>query len=242
MEYMKKTLIALSVVAAFTSAGLAQADVVTVKTSGTIASGRDFLGIFGTVGANLAGLTFSQTISADLGQGYEPGFPNPNAHEFYVVNPESATLSGSTTVAGQTYQWTIHDARGAFGLYNFYSSGIPLNDQIYIGAGGNSANRDQNGLNVYAENHVSSDSRAWVSSLNPNQRLIPDTTTGLDNYSLFYAQSYTLGSGTFFNASQAVTSVALNPVPEPESWAMMVLGLGVLGALARRRAKQTAQA
>ncbi|MEN9868317.1 MAG: hypothetical protein RL748_3907 [Pseudomonadota bacterium] len=241
MKYMKKPLIALSVVAAFTSAGLAQADVVTVKTSGTIASGRDFLGIFGTAGANLAGLSFSQTISADLGQGYEPGFPSPNAHEFYVVNPGSATLTGSTTVAGHTYQWTVHDSRGAFALYNFYSSGIALNDQIYIGAGGNSVNRDQNGLNLYAENHVTSDSRAWVSSLNPNQRLIPDNLSGLENYSNFAAQSYTLGRGTFFDSSRTVTSIALNPVPEPESWAMMVLGLGVLGALARRRAKQAVQ-
>jgi hypothetical protein len=32
------------------------------------------------------------------------------------------------------------------------------------------------------------------------------------------------------------TSFSIAPVPEPETWAMMLLGLGVVGYAARRRA------
>ena len=42
--------------------------------------------------------------------------------------------------------------------------------------------------------------------------------------------SYTSDSGVFLSATTAVT-----PVPEPETWALMLAGLGLVGQLARRR-------
>ena len=42
--------------------------------------------------------------------------------------------------------------------------------------------------------------------------------------------SYTSDSGVFLSAATAVT-----PVPEPETWALMLAGLGLLGQFARRR-------
>jgi len=42
--------------------------------------------------------------------------------------------------------------------------------------------------------------------------------------------SYTSDSGVFLSAASAVT-----PVPEPETWALMMAGLGLLGHFARRR-------
>jgi hypothetical protein len=40
------------------------------------------------------------------------------------------------------------------------------------------------------------------------------------------------------NLSFTPTSFAIAPVPEPETWAMMLLGLGVVGYAARRRASR----
>ncbi len=50
----------------------------------------------------------------------------------------------------------------------------------------------------------------------------------------------TLTNGDEFNA--AVGAVAVVPVPEPETYALMAAGLGVIGTLARRRRKQEQEA
>jgi hypothetical protein len=51
------------------------------------------------------------------------------------------------------------------------------------------------------------------------------------------AHSYTAGSFSVIDGSVG-SVVAFAPVPEPESYAMMLAGLGMLGALASRRARK----
>ncbi len=69
------------------------------------------------------------------------------------------------------------------------------------------------------------------------------TSTGL-NFSFNNLQSgtYTLkASGTVANGFNVlITSYTVTPVPEPESYAMLLAGLGVMGAIARRRSKTAA--
>jgi hypothetical protein len=231
MRQLKMTALAIGVVAALGGSAVAQAEVVTVVTSGTIGSGTDYLGLFGTVGRNLSGLSYTQTISADLAQGYATG---GNSHYLNLTNPDTATLTGRTVVGGATYNWTVNGASAALQLSKFQGDGFTsYPDQIYLG--GNTFNSPSNGgVQVDIENSVYSTSRSFVSNLNPGQQLIP-STNGLTNLSLFTVQNS--GGSTTFYATSTLTYVALNPVPEPESWAMLVLGLGVMGALARRRAK-----
>lgn len=236
MKQFKITLLAMAVMASLGGSAAVQAEVVTVVTSGKIDSGRDYLGIFGAAGRDLTGLNYTQTISADLAQGYTPG---GNSHYLNLNNPDTATLTGRTVVGGTTYNWTVNNAGGAFQLAKFQFDGFPTYpDQIYLGV--NNFNQvSGNGLKFDIENSVYSNTRSFVSNLNPNQRLIP-STNDLQNLSLFTVQNNV--ASTTFRATSTLSYVALNPVPEPESWAMLVLGLGVLGALARRRAKANAQA
>lgn len=228
MKQLKMTLLAMTVMASLGGSVVAHAEVVTVVTSGKIESGRDYLGIFGVAGRDLMGLSYTQTISADLAQGYTAG---GNSHYLNLNNTGTATLTGRTVVGGTTYNWTVNNTGAAFQLSKFQFDGFPAYpDQIYLG--GNNFNQAAGGLQYSVENSVYSNTGSFVSNLNPDQHLIP-STNGLQNLSLFTVQN-NVGS-TSFRATSSVDYVALNPVPEPETWAMLVLGLGVMGALARRR-------
>lgn len=44
-----------------------------------------------------------------------------------------------------------------------------------------------------------------------------------------------LWPGGFGNGAWKVTVTGVSPVPEPETWAMLLVGLGMVGAVARRR-------
>lgn len=61
-------------------------------------------------------------------------------------------------------------------------------------------------------------------------------TIASKSFSLDPAATYTLAvSGTSVGDSRYTTIVQLAPVPEPETYAMLLAGLGVMGFVARRR-------
>jgi hypothetical protein len=65
-----------------------------------------------------------------------------------------------------------------------------------------------------------------------------NTATSSGNYYLTVAGKIDGGgNGYFYNGS---ISSSVTPVPEPESYAMMLIGLGLMGAIARRRNKSDA--
>ena len=61
---------------------------------------------------------------------------------------------------------------------------------------------------------------------------------GMSNVSP-YQQSFLFSSISFRGSQQLVLSMGnVAPVPEPQTWALMALGLGVLGATARRQGRR----
>ncbi len=233
MQQLKKTLIAIGMLAAFGSPA-AQAEVVSLQFSGTILWGVDQLGLFGAANRNLAGLSYSQTLATDLAQGYISGSSLPGT-SLYFRNVGNASVSGAASVAGSAlFHFNVNHTDGYFSLNKYVTDGhLPGQDQIGLGAYG-SVGTTPDGAQVSAYNNLHSDNRAFLNSLDPYQRLAFNTS-GLAADSFFRIESQ--GLVTYFQANSDGGTVALNPVPEPESWAMLVLGLGVLGALARRRAR-----
>lgn len=97
---------------------------------------------------------------------------------------------------------------------------------------------DQTGENVAgdsisASNRVYSFSTAFVPTANFNQNIAPFIASGpsLAKYSLF---SISGTQNAIFN-SYAIDTISITSVPEPEAYAMLLAGLGLVGVIARRR-------
>jgi hypothetical protein len=80
----------------------------------------------------------------------------------------------------------------------------------------------------------------FVQAAAPAQQTSTFSLNTTDNYRLYFGSSILPPT---FAGSLVIDNVAINqvaaPVPEPESYAMMLGGLGALGLMSRRRLKQT---
>ncbi len=136
------------------------------------------------------------------------------------------TLTAVFTVDGvsQAYTWT--------------------SGEFYLGAGGN----DQFGFNFYGPAGSFSGSFGDGDSFYPNQgSLNTPIFSDFDNLAVTGGQFQFNPNGFGFRGSPAALSAsytngATGAVPEPATWAMMILGLGLVGGAlrtARRRQKAT---
>lgn len=223
-------------VASIVWSGVAHAEVVSIKLTGTISRGYDGLGIFGTPGADLTGQNFAQFISTNLSDGYERNF-QPDAATLGYIKQTDAILNGSSQVGTHSFQWTVTDARGIFDMINTLSSRHYFVDYLNIqGDGANAFTAD--GYKLTANNFVQSTSQPFLNSLDTSQSAAFNPQ-GLSTRSLFILQRD--GNTTYFESTPLASSIALNPIPEPETWAMLVAGIGMLGIAARRRSRVSEQ-
>lgn len=237
---MKQLNQALAIVAVFAACNgafihVAQAEVVSIKLTGTISRGYDGLGIFGTPGADLTGQNFAQFISANLA-GYEQNYRRDAATLEYVKQTD-ATLSGSSQVGSHNFQWTVGNARGIFDMYNTLTSRHYFVDSLVLQGDGFDA-RTADGANLMASNSVYSTTTPFLNSLDTTQRTAINPA-GLVSRAFFVIQRD--GMTTYFESSPLASTIALNPVPEPETWAMLVAGIGMLGFAARRKGRAREQ-
>ena len=75
-----------------------------------------------------------------------------------------------------------------------------------------------------------------IAAVGKNLSLTGQTTLAGNYYLKVSGSIDNGGNGYFYNG--AISSSAVTPVPEPESVAMMLAGLGVMGVIARRRNKK----
>lgn len=202
----------------------ASADIVTLKYMGTVESGADTSGYFGTAGANLTNDAFTATFVFDTSRGSEYQFA---AHGGSVYPSPSPALSASLTINGKTFNEdpTIYA--------DFQESPISKGlFQAYAGVG----EFDNDSVSL-ALNVVTSDPNApQFSSL--AAPFSYTSVAGDDNLGRF-----TFGADNLFLLSNTVTQT--NPtftaaVPEPSTWAMMILGFFGIGFLTYRRKNQMA--
>lgn len=216
--------------------GMARGEVVSIKLTGTISRGYDGLGIFGTPGADLTGQNFAQFISTNLADGYERNF-RPDVATLGYIKQTDAILNGSSQVGTQSFQWTVTDARGIFDMYNTLSSRNYFVDYLNIqGDGANAFTAD--GYKLTANNFVQSTTQPFLNSLDTSQS-VTFNPQGLSTRSLFILQRD--GKTTYFESTPLASAIALNPIPEPETWAMLVAGMVMLVFAARHKGKAREQ-
>jgi hypothetical protein len=102
--------------------------------------------------------------------------------------------------------------------------------QLYTGSFSSTASLDPTKLIA--------NSAPEVGTTIPNTSVVINTTVGQAPLSLAPLTTYTLYvKGTSGGDSSYVGIIALAPVPEPETYAMLLAGLGLMGTIAQRRRK-----
>jgi hypothetical protein len=231
-----KSILAVAVMATCSFAGSAQASLLwTVSATGTIGSGTDPGGVFGTKNANLGGLTYTQTITASV----DPTKYNniySTVYERELYGPKSlSAFTDTVTVNGYTVTFNVTNViSGTQIVENRTSTNNGYPDEVYTYNDGT----DASGNSVLADIILSSSKVAFVPSLDFSQTITQSVITGMNSYTRFAESGRNSGYSVLFTG--AITSLTVNAesttnVPEPTSIAL--LGLGLLGITTLRRRK-----
>lgn len=232
-----KSIFAVAVVAVGAFAAAAQAAPTwTVTTQGTISSGFDTSGVFGSVGQNLAGLSYTQTVNASV---------DPSQYTSYFSGTGFAQMLGSNapgftdtvTVNGRTVSFSITQSSYAeqFIADGAWTNQPPGFDEIYtFQSGYDSA---LNLITAYNYAYTNLPASAFVPTLDFGQTIVASAGFGLVLDSTFSIEGTNLA---YFRG--APNSIIVNgntapaDVPEPASIALLGLGCVGMGLLRRRKA------
>lgn len=210
----KAVLTAVAAIATTCAAGSANATIYVAKFTGMVLSGVDRDEVFG--GGDLAGHEFSATFTAN----FTPATIVTNTGTAIAVGgmPSSTPISTTLTINGQTWSF----AGGAFlGLF-----GLSYQDPVYgNGVSVQSVASPYSGLDLEVEN---------FDPLRPilNGNFVTPTTYHVDPSDTVYG-FFALDQQEFGYLAPA--TIEVRAVPEPATWGMMVVGLGLAGATMRRR-------
>ena len=213
----------------------------TVSTTGRIGSGTDTTGVFGLAGQDLSGLSFTQSVTASVDpaqwSGYISDSSDPAINTAILLEGTGPAFTNTVTVNGKsvTFNITSPSTNGMQALFDRVSHGNGMVPGDAIGSiqTGTTANGDT----VYTQQSVSGS--AFVPSLNFGQALAHNVSGpsffAISAFSISGSQTASFLAASFNGGS--VDNIYLNtaPVPEPETYAMLLAGLGMLGYLARRK-------
>jgi hypothetical protein len=205
----------------------ASAEIVYVTYSGTVVAGSDLIGIFGTPGSSLAGYAYTTsyifntsvgTIQSDPfyntaygGIGYAQ--PSPSLGAVLTINGVSFAVGGASF--GQLYGIDFGDFSRS---YDFAGDAL-----------GTIAGRS-----VF--NQMSDPSRTIPVSI--NTPFTYTATSGGQGQALIYINPLN-GAGDLIDLAPTTETVSVpGAVPEPSTWAMMLLGFAGLGFVFRHSARQ----
>lgn len=216
-------------------AGSASATILTVTFTGTLSEGYDQTGRFGAAGTDLTGAAFSVVEYFDTTKGvYNPppfesisggtdnGIPGSPGSGSVTVNGVSASIAGgaiSFLSRGQSSIGTFvydHEVAGDVETYG----GISAHLNYGAGPPGGDFTTNFHG-----------------------DCLGVDTCYGVFNFGSFInlpnhgSETYYTDSGKFLISTFDITGGTdpVSGVPEPATWAMMLVGFGMAGATVRRR-------
>jgi hypothetical protein len=213
-------------------APLALGEIVDVTYAGQVTSGEDSTGVFGAQGADLTGDWLVVKYVFNTSVGYTVGWPwQQIAYGGSCCGAGSPALSATATVNGHSASIGPGTEYGE--IYGF--NGGPFSQQY---------DQDNNFTvadNVYTYNYGASAVTSEPTSL-PAQIEGPFTynTNPLDssyNNVQIYTWNANTGAVSWAWADGTVSTLTIMPeVPEPSTWAMMLLGFAGLGFAGYRRA------
>ncbi|ATE60510.1 flocculation-associated PEP-CTERM protein PepA [Thauera sinica] len=231
---------------------------------GTADYGVEVVGPFNTYDFASAGVLLQKLTSATTANTFYQSFvtnhllddllvSNPklnSEYEITVVANFASTLT-SENAFGQTYTVTS----GSFALwldtapdYNFgtdsgFSNGVKILEGVVIGGAGSNVNFGSGqkfgggGLQLHVTGFDSEvfdpdtiDGGNSVFTLKLN---VPTDSAFLDPIISVQGEQYVASAGDLKYAADG--NLILTPVPEPETYSMLLAGLGIIGAIARRR-------
>jgi hypothetical protein len=225
----------VSVVAAVAMLGgvsQASAAIMDVTYTGTVSYGIDTFGLFGTAGANLTGKSWVATYTFDTSLGNPYSAPDTSyasgGSQYGNTSPvlsSMITINGVGKAVGGSY-W------GNDYAYNYGSS----SHQYHV------AENYSSGHKEHLENYIHSFSGSLPASITTP---FTHTVGGKDNA---YYGTYYLTNGTGYDsiianlATLTVSNHVVAAVPEPSTWAMMLLGFAGVGAMTYRRSRKNTMA
>ena len=227
---IKSVAFALAVLGLFCSSAFA--DIVTETFTGTVASGGiDYAGYFGSPNADLSNKAFTVTY-------------------VFNTNLSGAGSTGSTNAVYYTYGGTFFNpalsspAVSATVTINHATFDVPTNvTSYYSEMMGESRTLNSGQFQAYAEVGHSTGPELY-NLIYTHDTNAPDVTSLDTSYSYTFANpGGAIGSagnsGIFSFGTDNLTllseTVTVAPVPEPSTWAMMIVGFCGLGFLAYRR-------
>ncbi|HYD61929.1 MAG TPA: PEP-CTERM sorting domain-containing protein [Noviherbaspirillum sp.] len=230
MSKFSRLLSLLGAVAIFLTATQAHALPIVFTANGTISSGFDITGIFGTPGASLSGRSYSQTISFDP----ERNATNYTGSTFSTTYGGGATVYTETEVNGHIFSTTFSDAFWpSASISNFLTQfhavypGYLWSDNIYASACSSLTAAQF----LCASQSVASTLHAFI----PTSSLHQDLSYAVQAGDMSNVSFFTSGPRGFASFNGTVSSIDLHTIPEPVTLVLVGIGLLGLAGLGRRR-------
>jgi hypothetical protein len=225
------TVLLLASAAIFGGSSAAQADTILVTVSGTLSSGVDTFGTFGTGSANLTGETGQIVFTFD----YTPGSANESltsdTHSYISQHVPSVGFS-DVTVNGVTVR-----SNGLFDSKLTLRNNVSGFDKLF--AQTETFNSTTSGI---VQLDISSNKVDFITALDFDQSfVVPTNFANFFQTAFFNLEHKNADTGAVelkVSGSISPTSVSFQhiaSVPEPASWAMMIGGFALAGAALRRR-------
>lgn len=149
---------------------------------------------------------------------------HPFSNYYDPVVAIAATYNGVTRTLTSNYYWSIHDYWVGTDNFNKDMLDIAISES-------SSETRNAQLHMAFSDNSTPALRETFLGHSTAKTTLITPS-----NYSYFHYNGDVNGKTYKSKLAFTPTSFAIAPVPEPETWAMMLLGLGVVGYAARRRA------
>jgi hypothetical protein len=213
--------------------GTAQAVTINVEAIGTFTDGTDQTGVFGAAGTNLTGLSVVMDYQFDTTLGtthVSPGFTEILGGSSYgTTTPlitSTVTVEGtSVSISGVSYSWMVDHNLGGTIVHQYVTaeSGT-TGSAIFLSSGSGS-------IPDSLTTPFSATFPAGGSNGNANGEFVIGRSGVVDGH--FVSQNASGG----FNISEITVNNGpiLSAVPEPSTWAMMLLGFAGIGFIATSR-------